>query len=56
MVPHPLQELNGKYVFASEFNFHAQRTYEINFGEIPFGLQCLPDMKCAILSLFFWKM
>ncbi|MDP2804761.1 MAG: DNA cytosine methyltransferase [Gallionellaceae bacterium] len=33
----PLQELNGKCVFTSEFNFHAQRTYELNFGEVPFG-------------------
>lgn len=33
----PLQEIKGKCVFTSEFNFHAQRTYEINFGEIPFG-------------------
>ncbi len=33
----PLQELKGKCVFTSEFNFYAQRTYEANFGEIPFG-------------------
>lgn len=33
----PLQELNGKCVFTSEFNFHAQRAYELNFGEVPFG-------------------
>lgn len=33
----PLQDIKGKCVFTSEFNFHAQRTYEINFGEIPFG-------------------
>jgi DNA (cytosine-5)-methyltransferase 1 len=33
----PMQELKGKCVFTSEFNFHAQRTYELNFGEIPFG-------------------
>ena len=33
----PLQEIKGKCVFTSEFNFHAQRTYEMNFGEIPFG-------------------
>ncbi len=33
----PIQEIKGKCVFTSEFNFHAQRTYEINFGEIPFG-------------------
>jgi DNA (cytosine-5)-methyltransferase 1 len=33
----PMQDLKGKCVFTSEFNFHAQRTYELNFGEIPFG-------------------
>jgi DNA (cytosine-5)-methyltransferase 1 len=33
----PLQESQGKCVFTSEFNYHAQRTYELNFGEIPFG-------------------
>jgi DNA (cytosine-5)-methyltransferase 1 len=33
----PMQENKGKCVFASEFNFHAQRSYELNFGEIPFG-------------------
>lgn len=33
----PMQELKGKCVFTSEFNFHAQRAYELNFGEVPFG-------------------
>lgn len=33
----PLQELKGKCVFTSEFNYQAQRTYEHNFGEVPFG-------------------
>ncbi len=33
----PMQELGGKCVFSSEFNYHAQRAYELNFGEIPFG-------------------
>jgi DNA (cytosine-5)-methyltransferase 1 len=33
----PLQELGGKCVFSSEFNYHAQRSYELNFGEVPFG-------------------
>ena len=33
----PLQELGGKCVFSSEFNHHAQRAYELNFGEVPFG-------------------
>jgi len=33
----PIQELKGKCVFTSEFNYQAQRTYEHNFGEVPFG-------------------
>lgn len=33
----PLQELGGSCVFSSEFNYHAQRAYELNFGEVPFG-------------------
>lgn len=33
----PMQELNGKCVFTSEFNYYAQISYELNFGEVPFG-------------------
>ncbi len=33
----PMQEIGGKCVFSSEFNHHAQRAYELNFGEVPFG-------------------
>jgi DNA (cytosine-5)-methyltransferase 1 len=33
----PLQELKGKCAFSCEFNLNAQRAYELNFGEIPFG-------------------
>lgn len=33
----PLQENNGKCLFSSEFNPQAKRTYERNFGEVPFG-------------------
>lgn len=33
----PLQELGGKCVFSSEFNPHAQKVYEANYGEVPFG-------------------
>jgi len=33
----PMQKLGGKCVFSSEFNYHAQRAYELNFGEVPFG-------------------
>lgn len=33
----PLQHQGGKCVFSSEFNVHAQRVYEANYGEFPFG-------------------
>lgn len=33
----PMQELSGKCVFTSEFNYYAQISYELNFGEVPFG-------------------
>ncbi|MCR9082016.1 MAG: DNA (cytosine-5-)-methyltransferase [Cyclobacteriaceae bacterium] len=32
-----LQNLKGKCVFTSEWNHYAQKTYEANFGEVPFG-------------------
>jgi DNA (cytosine-5)-methyltransferase 1 len=31
------QNLGGKCVFTSEWNHYAQKTYEANFGEVPFG-------------------
>ena len=31
------QKLGGKCVFSSEWNKYAQKTYEANFGEVPFG-------------------
>ncbi len=31
------QELNGKCVFSSEWDKYAKKTYEANFGEVPFG-------------------
>lgn len=50
-----LQQLGGKCVFSSEYNPHAQRAYELNFGEVPFGditkfnLDKIPhhDVLCA---------
>ncbi|MCM1076148.1 MAG: DNA cytosine methyltransferase [Bacteroides sp.] len=33
----PLQRCGGKCVFSSEFNPFAQKVYEANFGEYPFG-------------------
>src|ERR1700677_2362115 len=31
------QNLGGKCVFTSEWNNYAKKTYEANFGEVPFG-------------------
>lgn len=31
------QNLGGKCMFTSEWNHYAQKTYEANFGEVPFG-------------------
>jgi DNA (cytosine-5)-methyltransferase 1 len=31
------QNLKGKCIFSSEIDFNSRRTYEANFGEIPFG-------------------
>lgn len=31
------QNLGGKCVFTSEYNYFSQKTYEANFGEVPFG-------------------
>lgn len=50
-----LQGLNGKCVFSSEYNTFAQKAYELNFGEVPFGditkfdLEKIPphDVLCA---------
>ncbi len=33
----PFQELNGKCVFSSEWDKYAKKTYDANFGEVPFG-------------------
>jgi DNA (cytosine-5)-methyltransferase 1 len=33
----PLQNLQGRCVFSSEFNEHAQQSYLLNFGELPHG-------------------
>jgi DNA (cytosine-5)-methyltransferase 1 len=32
-----MQNLGGKCVFTSEWDKEAQRTYKVNFGEVPFG-------------------
>lgn len=33
----PFQELGGRCVFTSEWDKHAQRTYFVNYGEVPHG-------------------
>ena len=33
----PFQELGGRCVFSSEWDMHAQKTYSVNYGEIPAG-------------------
>lgn len=51
----PLQWEGGKCVFSSEFNPSAQKVYEANYGEFPFGdithipLELIPqhDLLCA---------
>jgi DNA (cytosine-5)-methyltransferase 1 len=50
-----LQENGGKCIFSSEYNKYAQKAYELNFGEVPFGditkfnLDSVPphDVLCA---------
>ncbi|PIQ48450.1 MAG: DNA (cytosine-5-)-methyltransferase [Cytophagales bacterium CG12_big_fil_rev_8_21_14_0_65_40_12] len=32
-----MQNLGGKCVFSSEWDKYSQKTYELNFGEVPFG-------------------
>jgi DNA (cytosine-5)-methyltransferase 1 len=32
-----MQRLGGKCVFSSEWDYQAKKTYEANFGEVPFG-------------------
>lgn len=51
----PMQKNGGKCVFSSEFNPYAQKVYEANFGEFPFGditkipVELIPDhdVLCA---------
>lgn len=40
-----LQEIGGSCVFSSENNKYAQETYELNFGEVPFGDITKIDLK-----------
>lgn len=50
-----MQNIGGKCIFSSEYNAYAQKSYELNFGEVPFGditkfdLEKIPphDVLCA---------
>ncbi len=46
------QNLGGRCVFSSEFDLNAQKTYEYNFGEVPYGDITLPETKKAIPDKF----
>ncbi len=43
-----LQELGGRCVFSSEWDKNAQKTYQANYGEIPFGDITLSEIKAKI--------
>lgn len=47
-----LQSLGGVCVFSSEWDKNAQKTYEANFGEIPFGDITLEETKANIPQAF----
>jgi len=47
-----MQSLGGKCVFTSEWDKDAQRTYEANFGEMPFGDITLESTKKQIPEEF----
>lgn len=43
-----MQAYGGRCVFSSEFNPNAQKTYSMNYGEVPFGDITKPEIKNAI--------
>lgn len=47
-----MQNLGGKCVFTSEWDKEAQKTYKVNFGEIPFGDITKPIVKNYIPNEF----
>jgi len=47
-----MQKLGGQCVFSSEWDLAAQKTYESNFGEIPFGDITKQEVKDMIPSGF----
>jgi DNA (cytosine-5)-methyltransferase 1 len=46
------QNLNGKCVFTSEWDRYSKKTYQANFGEIPFGDITKPSTKSYIPDNF----
>ena len=47
-----MEAQGGKCVFSSEWNTYAQKTYEANFGEIPYGDITKEETKAAIPVYF----
>ena len=47
-----MEAQGGKCVFSSEWNTYAQKTYEANFGEVPYGDITKEETKAAIPEHF----
>lgn len=47
-----MQEFGGKCIFSSEFNPNAQKTYSLNYGEVPFGDITKSEIKDIIPQNF----
>lgn len=47
-----MQQWGGRCVFSSEFNPSAQKTYALNYGEVPFGDITLDETKALIPDNF----
>lgn len=47
-----MEAQGGKCVFSSEWNTYAQKTYEANFGEVPYGDITKEETKAAIPKQF----
>ena len=49
-----MQNLGGKCVFSSEWDDQAKRTYEANFGEVPFGDITKEETKNSYLTILIF--
>ena len=47
-----LQNIGGKCVYTSEWDKYSKQTYEVNFGEVPFGDITKPETKSYIPDNF----